>query len=136
MWGAVPCLVVGASSIVAAVFGKRFYAGLSSRGQIPAWQGRAWLGSIGILLALTGVAGLLADSHPGLSAFLDHFVDQGFWTLDVVYRLFGGSLALFVGAAFLFAGRNKTDRTGKLLGAAAVLFGVALISSALWKMTR
>jgi hypothetical protein len=59
-----------------------------------------------------------------------------FVRLDIGYEMYLGLVAVLVGAVFLFAGKGKTDRAGRLLGAGGIFFGLILISDSLWKMKR
>ena len=134
MWGEVVCLILGAALVLAALLGKTFYAGLTPKARvpIPGWQGRSWLLISGILIALTGLAGLLGESHTGLR----HFVERAFVIFDFGYEMFGGAIALLVGVVFLLPGKDKVDIRARLMGAALVFFGVILITDGLWKMRR
>jgi hypothetical protein len=134
MWGEILCLVLGGALVLGAIFGKKFYAGMSpgARVPMPAWQGRAWVLMSGGLLLLTGVGGILGPSHAGLR----HFVELAFVTFDFAYEMFGGIIAALVGVVFLLPGKDKVDIQTRLLGVGLVFFGVVLISDSLWKMKR
>ena len=134
MWGEILCLVLGGALALGAIFGRKFYAGMSPsmRVSIPAWQGRLWFLISGGLLLLAELEGFLGPSHSGVR----HFMEQTFTRLDFGYEIYVGIIAVLVGAAFLFASKGKTDRIGRLLGAGAVFGGLIFISDGLWKMKR
>ena len=134
MWGAVICLILGVVVVLAAVFGKTFYAELSpqARVPIPTWQGRTWLLISGGLLVLAGLGGLLGESHRGLR----HFMERAFVTFDIGYEMFGGIVFALVGGGFLLPGKNKANIQTRLLGAGLAFVGLILISDSLWKMKR
>jgi len=81
---------------------------------------------------LAGLEGLLGPSHAGKRYFMERF----FTRLDFGYEMYVGIVAVLVGAAFLFAGRGKTDRIGRLMGVGAMFGGLIFISDSLWKMRR
>lgn len=132
MWGSILCLVLGSSLLLGAIFGRHFYVGLKVRVPVPAWQGRLWFVISGGLLLLAGLEGFLGPSHSGLR----HSMEQVFAKLDFGYEMYVGIIAVLIGAAFLFAGKEKTDRIGRLLGAGAVFSGLIFISDSVWKMKR
>jgi hypothetical protein len=132
MWGSILCLVLGSALVFGAIFAKHFYVGLKARVPVPAWQGRLWLVISGGLTLLAGLGGLLGPSHAGVL----HFVERVFVRLDFGYEMYVGIIALLVGAAFLFAGKGKTDRIGRLMGGGAIFCGLIFISDSLWKMKR
>jgi len=103
MWGSILCLVLGSALLLGAVFLKRFYVGLKARVPVPAWQGRLWFLISGGLALLTGLEGFLGPSHMGVR----HFMERAFVILDFGYEMFGGIIAVLVGAAFLFAGKER-----------------------------
>jgi hypothetical protein len=86
----------------------------------------------GGLALLAGLDGLLGPLH----ADTRHFMERVFTWLDFGYEMYVGIIALLVGAAFLFAGKGKTDRVGRLLGAGGIFGGLIFISDSLWKMKR
>jgi hypothetical protein len=86
----------------------------------------------GGLALLAGLEGLLGPAHAGTR----HFMERVFTRLDFGYEMYVGIIAVLVGAAFLFAGKGKTDRVGRLMGAGAILGGLIFISDSLWKMRR
>src|SRR5438128_1071684 len=123
MWEAVVYLILGLALVLAAVFGKTFYAGglrPGARVPIPAWQGRTWLLIFGILIALIGVAGLLGDSHSGLR----NFVERAFVIFKFGSEMFAGAIALFGGVVFLLPGKDKVEVQARLMGAGLVFFGL------------
>lgn len=134
MWGAILCLVLGGALVLGAIFGERFYAGMSPKARvpIPAWQGRDWLLISGALLLLTGLDGVFGPSDTGLR----HFVERGFVTFDSGYEMFGGIIATLVGVGFLLPSKDKVEIQARLLGAGLAFFGVILISDSVWKMKR
>jgi hypothetical protein len=132
MWGSILCVVLGSALLLGAIFAKHFYVGLKARVPVPAWQGRLWFVISGGLLLLAGLEGFLGPSRTGAR----HFMERVFTSLDFGYEMYVGIVALLVGAAFLFAGKGKTDRIGRLIGAGAILGGLIFISDSLWKMRR
>ena len=134
MWGEILCLVLGGALVLGAIFGERFYAGMSPKARvpIPAWQGRAWFLISGALLLLTGLGGVLGPSDTGWR----HFVERAFATFDFGYEMFGGLIATLVGVGFLLPGKDKVDIRARLMGAGLAFVGVILISDSLWKMKR
>lgn len=132
MWVSILCLVLGSALLLGAIFAKHFYVGLRARVPVPAWQGRLWFVISGGLLLLAGLEGFLGPSHTGMR----HFMEQAFTRLDFGYEMYVGIIAVLAGAAFLFAGKGKTDRIGRLIGAGALLGGLIFISDSLWKMRR
>jgi hypothetical protein len=130
MWGSIICLVVGSALLLGAIFAKRFYVGLKSRVTVPSWQGRIWFVISGGLLLLAGLEGFLGPSRMGLR----HFLERAFVKLDFGYEMYVGVIAFLVGAAFVFAGKGKTDRTGRWLGAGAIFGGLVLIGDSLSKL--
>jgi len=132
MWGSFLCLVLGSALLVGAIFAKQFHVGLRARLPVPAWQGRIWFVIGGALALLAGLEGLLGPSHAGTRNFLGWI----FAKLDFGYEMYVGIVAVLVGSAFLFAGKGKIDRVGRLMGAGAILCGLIFISDSLWKMRR
>ena len=132
MWGSILCLVLGSALLLGAIFAKQFSVGLKARVPVPAWQGRIWFVIAGGLALLAGLGGLLGPSHAGTR----HFMERVFRSLDFGYEMYVGIIAVLVGAAFLFAGKGKTDRAARLMGAAAIFCGLIFISDSLWKMKR
>ena len=86
----------------------------------------------GGMALLAGLEGLLGPSYPDIR----HFIERVFTRLNFGYEMYVGIIAVLVGTAFVFAGKGKTDRVGRLMGAGAIVRGLIFISDSLWKMRR
>lgn len=120
-------LILGAFLILLAIIGKRFHAGLMTRTQIPAWQGRTWLLLMGGSLFLFGLASLLHSSSAATwLRVLDAATDG--------YEIFIGGFMMLLGALFAAAGKGKAPVQARWLAAAASLAGAIVLFDGVTKI--
>jgi hypothetical protein len=126
-------LVLGGMLVLGAIFGTRFYAGLTHRVSVPKWQGRTWLLILGVFLM--GLGGI--QYAPG-------FMSAAQWTkyfnfFDSAYEIFGGTLFLGFGVVFTFGTEvNKEAKMNTkyrlLFGIGGLIAGLSLLSDGILKL--